>query len=236
MKNVIVNADDFGLSESVNEAIKVCFQRGYINRTTAMVNMPAYTECYKIAQSNGFEDKVGLHLNLDEGSPLTDRIKANSHFCKNGVFIKGWYTKPLYKFYLSRNDRECLKEEICAQMKKYRRSGFKLNHLDFHHFVHTSSLVVISIICKLAKEYGFESMRTVARSDKEGILKKGIKKHIHRIIARLFNTTSNFAPYSKYPIDIKDIEYMAHPDVIEGEVVDVLDRKTLKTRGFESLD
>ena len=38
--SVIVNADDFGISEEVNNAIKLAFERGLIQRTTLMVNMP----------------------------------------------------------------------------------------------------------------------------------------------------------------------------------------------------
>lgn len=235
MKNIIVNADDFGLSDSVNEAIKICFEMGYINRTTAMVNMPAFSECINIANANGFADRVGLHLNLDEGCPLTDKIKANHHFCKDGIFIKGWYTKPLYKFYLSKYDKECLTEEIDAQMIKFRNSGFELNHIDSHHFVHTSSIVVIDIICKLAKRNGFNSMRTVAMANNEGKIKRVIKKHIKKKIARYFNTTAKFSPYSCFPLDIDDIEYMSHPDTIEGKVVDVLNRKTMEIRDFEQV-
>ena len=37
---MVINADDFGYSESVNKAISDCFEKGLINRTTIMVNMP----------------------------------------------------------------------------------------------------------------------------------------------------------------------------------------------------
>lgn len=45
-----------------------------------------------------FLDKVGIHLVLDEGVPLTETIKRNPHFCKDGRFIKAWYAKPMRKF------------------------------------------------------------------------------------------------------------------------------------------
>ena len=40
-KKVIINADDFGYSSQVNEAVAECFRTGVINRTTIMVNMSA---------------------------------------------------------------------------------------------------------------------------------------------------------------------------------------------------
>ena len=47
---MIINADDFGYSESVNKAISDCFERGLINRTTIMVNMPHAEEATAMAK------------------------------------------------------------------------------------------------------------------------------------------------------------------------------------------
>ena len=40
MNKRIVNADDFGASPSVNQAIDYAFKNGIINKATLMVNMP----------------------------------------------------------------------------------------------------------------------------------------------------------------------------------------------------
>ena len=40
MNKRIVNADDFGASPSVNQAIDYAFKNGIINQATLMVNMP----------------------------------------------------------------------------------------------------------------------------------------------------------------------------------------------------
>ena len=228
----IINADDFGLSKSVNDAIRICFDKGYVNRTTVMTNMPAFDECYQIASTNGFLDKVGIHLVLDEGVPLTETIKRNPHFCKDGRFIKAWYAKPMRKFFICKNDRNCLEAEIEAQIKKFKDTGFTSKHIDSHHFVHTSSPIVVDIVCRIAKKYGFTSMRTIATADGENFIKRILKGFIKNKIETNFITTANFAPYKKYPLDIDDIEYMAHPDIINGDVVDVLSRKTNESRGF----
>lgn len=197
-----------------------------------MTNMPAFDECYQIASTNGFLDKVGIHLVLDEGVPLTETIKRNPHFCKDGRFIKAWYAKPMRKFFICKNDRICLEAEIEAQIKKFKDTGFISKHIDSHHFVHTSSPIVVDIVCRIAKKYGFTSMRTIAIADGENFIKRILKGFIKNKIETNFITTANFAPYKKYPLDIDDIEYMAHPDLINGDVVDVLSRKTNESRGF----
>ena len=69
---MVINADDFGYSESVNKAISDCFEKGLINRTTIMVNMPQAEAASELARTNGFFDKVGLHINLTEGKALSD--------------------------------------------------------------------------------------------------------------------------------------------------------------------
>lgn len=40
MQNLIVNADDFGRTLSINDAIDYAFKEGIINRTTIMVTHP----------------------------------------------------------------------------------------------------------------------------------------------------------------------------------------------------
>ena len=72
---IIINADDFGLSKDVNEAIDICIKKDYIQRTTLMVNMPQTLEAVKLAKDGGYLNKVGLHINLIEGIPLTPDIK-----------------------------------------------------------------------------------------------------------------------------------------------------------------
>ena len=84
---LIRNADDFGKSESVNRAIMTCFEKGFVDRTTLMVNMDAAESAVSLAKSAGFADRVGIHLNLTEGMPLTAPIRSNPLLCDaNGRF------------------------------------------------------------------------------------------------------------------------------------------------------
>ena len=46
-----------------------------------MVNMPYADEAVARAKNAGYGDKVGLHLNLTEGEPLTDSIKKYKSIC-----------------------------------------------------------------------------------------------------------------------------------------------------------
>lgn len=230
---IIINADDFGLSSSVNEAIVMCFNDNMIHRTTVMTNMPAFAEACELAELNDIKDKVGLHLVLDEGCPLTEKIKANPHICKGGQFLPGWYVSAKRKLFLSRYDKECLREEIEAQMKAYCNADFTLMHIDSHHLVHTSSPILIDMVCNLAKKYGFRSMRNVAIYEHDNLVNRIAKKYVAKRIGQGFQTTAYFAPYSQYPLPLDDVEYMSHPDIVDGAVIDYENRRTGQYREFE---
>lgn len=62
LRNIIVNADDFALSEPVNAAIISLAERGIINATSAMVLSPLWDNSAK--KLRALPIQVGLHLDL----------------------------------------------------------------------------------------------------------------------------------------------------------------------------
>src|SRR5688500_10676933 len=83
MINLIINADDFGLCSSVNQAIIDCYKAGNLTSTTFMVNMPGTSEAAELAKVNPGLG-IGLHFCLTEGKPLT---VASTLIDKNGNFL-----------------------------------------------------------------------------------------------------------------------------------------------------
>lgn len=82
----IINADDYGLTESCSKAIAEAFEKGLISSTTACANGEYIEEAFALAKEKGFLDKIGIHINLTEGKPLTEKIVNDSFFCNNGKF------------------------------------------------------------------------------------------------------------------------------------------------------
>ena len=156
---LIRNADDFGKSEAVNRAIQTCFQKGYIDRTTLMVNMPDAAQAVEIAKKEGFLDRVGIHLNLTEGMPLTQPIRSNPLLCDaNGRLHAAFRQTTKYRLYMDQLSKEQIFTELDAQLKQYEDWGLTLFHVDSHHHVHTD-LPIFSVLKKLAKKYRFSSVR-----------------------------------------------------------------------------
>lgn len=156
---VIVNADDFGFHENANQAIAKCFREGIVTNTTAMVTMPAIESGLALARRDGFVDRVGLHVNLSEGRPLTDTIKRSRIFCdEDGNFNGGIRARRLWRFWLPRSEQVGIAEEIKAQMKLFFKLGFTERHYDSHGQVGVYwPILPIALAC--AKEFGFRSTR-----------------------------------------------------------------------------
>ena len=62
-RRLIVNADDFGRSRSINTAVIRAHQQGILTAASLMVNEPAFDEAVALAKKNPALG-VGLHLTL----------------------------------------------------------------------------------------------------------------------------------------------------------------------------
>lgn len=159
MVQAIVNADDFGISREVNEAVRLSFDRGIITNTTLMVNMPFAEEAVALAKENGFAERVGLHLNLTAGIPLTSKIRSFSNFCdSDGRFNAGFHLVTSKRLHIDREESAAVGEEIEAQMRRYLAFGLPEKHIDSHHHAHTD-MSVFRELGPLLHKYSFRSVR-----------------------------------------------------------------------------
>ncbi len=156
---IIVNADDFGISPGVNEAIREAFAGKLIDRTTLMVNMPYAKEAMEIARSEGFDGKVGIHLNLTAGRPLTQSMASDRIMCDDsGEFTADFARNLKTRFFLPAKTRVNIERELRAQLDGYRDLGGTLWHVDSHHHVHTDPSVW-RILKKVLRDYPVTSVR-----------------------------------------------------------------------------
>lgn len=156
---VIVNADDFGYHTNANRAIAECFTKGVVTNATAMVTMPDFGQGLALAQSQGFADRIGLHINLSVGIPLTDGIKRSRLFCdEEGVFNNAIRQNRFYRFWLPSNLKSLIADEIRAQMRLFIKYGLTQRHYDSHGQVGVY-WPILPIVLECAKEFGFRSTR-----------------------------------------------------------------------------
>jgi predicted glycoside hydrolase/deacetylase ChbG (UPF0249 family) len=84
-KKLIVNADDFGLTEKVNQAIINGHLKGIITSTSLLANGRAFDSAVDLAKRSTSLG-VGVHLNLTEGAPFSAALNLHGLVSPGGSF------------------------------------------------------------------------------------------------------------------------------------------------------
>ena len=125
MRRLIVNADDFGMTEGVSRGILTAHRRGIVTSTTMLVNGGVDRSLVAEALDAGLG--LGLHVNFTLGAPLT---RGRSLVGPDGRFVRD----P--KRAAARADAREAEREVDAQVEKFMALARRApTHLDSHHHV-----------------------------------------------------------------------------------------------------
>lgn len=145
IKKLIVNADDYGLTEGVTLGILHSHADGIVTSTTCMMNMPFAKFGLELAKDYP-KFGIGIHFVLTAGRPLVDGAKSFTDEDGNFIHVSK-YEEGI------KTDKEELYREWKAQMELYiEYAGHKPTHIDSHHHVHLMKEHV-EVAIQLAKEY-----------------------------------------------------------------------------------
>ncbi|MBE0429275.1 MAG: ChbG/HpnK family deacetylase [Thermoleophilia bacterium] len=132
MRRLIVNADDFGLTQGVNRGIIDCCRAGAVSSATLMVTARAAAAAALAADSRHLG--VGLHLNLTSGNPALDLGRIPSLVDNAGKLIGA--RKMIFRLIAGLARRSEIEAEIEAQINLCRALGVEPTHVDTHHHLH----------------------------------------------------------------------------------------------------
>ena len=155
-RRLIVNADDFGLSHSINEAVVRAHGGGILTTASLMVNEQGFDEAVKLAKENP-QLGVGLHLTLLMGHSALPPEKIPGLVNPRGEFS----ARPVatgFRYFFQRDLCEQLRAEIHAQFEKFRTTGLPLDHVNGHLHLHLHP-VVFQILMEGAVQSGIQRMR-----------------------------------------------------------------------------
>lgn len=157
MKKLIINADDFGLHEEINNGILSCFKEGCLTSTSLMCGAPAFENAVKIIKANP-RLGVGAHLTLVGGvAPVLPINEVATLVDENGLFFTD-YTVFIKKFYLGQVNKSEIKKELHAQLQKATSRGINFTHVDSHQHLHVLPGIV-QIIIELCQEFNITAVR-----------------------------------------------------------------------------
>jgi predicted glycoside hydrolase/deacetylase ChbG (UPF0249 family) len=156
MKQLIVNADDFGLTENVNKGILDAHREGIVTSTTLLANGLAF-EGAAAAGKRFPRLGIGVHLNLTEGMPVADASHIRTLVDRGGRLhltpARLW--AGIATGQVSLSDIEF---ELRAQIKKVILAGIRPAHFDGHKHVHVLP-PVSEVVLRLAREFRVPAVR-----------------------------------------------------------------------------
>jgi len=155
-RRLIVNADDFGRSSSINQAVLRAHRQGILTTASLMVNEPACAEAVALARENPGLG-VGLHLTLLCGrsalpaKALPGLVNARQEFRTNPAGAG-------FRYFFFPSLREQLRAEILAQFEKFSATGLTLDHVNGHLHLHLHP-TIFGILMEEAVRLGIRRLR-----------------------------------------------------------------------------
>ncbi|MGB8352451.1 MAG: ChbG/HpnK family deacetylase [Chthoniobacteraceae bacterium] len=166
-REVIFNADDFGLCKSINAGVVRSHEQGVVKSASIMVTGEAFGDAADYALENKTLD-IGLHLALCDGRPvcspgeIPSLVRSDGRFCADHkAFVKRYFTGGI--------DLGEVEKEFRAQLKKAQDAGLQISHIDSHQHLHALP-GILKIVIRLAKEHGIAAIRYPDERDASIIL------------------------------------------------------------------
>nr|WP_321984439.1 hopanoid biosynthesis-associated protein HpnK [uncultured Lichenicoccus sp.] len=155
-RQLIVSADDFGLSEEVNEGIEHAHREGVLSTTSLMVTGAAAADA--VARARRLPGlRVGLHLVVIEGLAALppDRIallaNADRSFGRDQLALG-------IRYFFRPAARRQLALEIAAQFSAFAATGLRLDHANAHKHMHLHPTVGDLLIAE-GRRHGLPAIR-----------------------------------------------------------------------------
>ena len=140
VRRLIVNADDFGLTDGINRAVRDLHRLGALTSTTLMATAPRFLEAVEISRQQKHLG-IGCHVVLVDGTSVanpaaiptlldssSDRGESPRFRTTLGEFVRD--------LYLGRIASSHIEQEAIAQIQRLQQAGIAVTHVDTHKHTH----------------------------------------------------------------------------------------------------
>jgi chitin disaccharide deacetylase len=159
LRTVTFSADDFGLTEAVNEGIEKAHRDGILQAASLMVAAPAAADAVRRARAMP-SLKVGLHLVVIEGPSVLPPAAIPDLVDPAGRFPSDQLWLGINYFFRPRVRRQ-LEAEIRAQFAAFAATALPLDHADAHKHMHLHPTVG-AMMLRVGRQYGLRRIRVPA--------------------------------------------------------------------------
>ncbi|MBI2570005.1 MAG: ChbG/HpnK family deacetylase [Candidatus Schekmanbacteria bacterium] len=150
VRRVIINADDFGMAEAVNDGVREALGAGTISSVSCMTNMPGWPQAAALLRQRP-QIAAGVHLVCNEGRPVLPPDRVAPLVDSGGRFLPD---RVLFRR-LSSDLERALVAELRAQIERFiADTGNRPTHLDNHCAISYARPAAFRATIRLAAEYG----------------------------------------------------------------------------------
>ena len=156
MIQLILNADDFGRSSFINEAVMKAHRQGVLTSASLMVSGEAVDEAVELSKQVP-NLAMGLHLVLIGGRAVLPPRDIPDLVDQNGFFSKQPVSAGL-RYFLSPKVQKQLALEMDAQFDRFSKFNLKLTHVNGHVHMHLHP-TIFKLMLTLADQYNVKGIR-----------------------------------------------------------------------------
>jgi hopanoid biosynthesis associated protein HpnK len=153
---IILNADDFGRSTAINEAVKRAYEEGVLTSASLMVTGEAVEGAVELAHEMP-DLAVGLHVVLVDGLAVLS-AKEIPHLVDDHGRFPTDIVRMGVRYGFGRAAQGEMARELEAQFERFAATGLPLSHVDSHHHLHMHPTIFARLV-PLAEHYGAKGIR-----------------------------------------------------------------------------
>ncbi|MGH9149122.1 MAG: ChbG/HpnK family deacetylase, partial [Acidimicrobiales bacterium] len=156
-RRLVVNADDYGLTEAVSRGILRAHRDGVVTSTSVLAVAPGFARSGPWL-ADAPDLGVGVHLAaVGEDPPLLSAAEIPSLLDRRGRFPVSWRAF-LWRVAAGAVDPDDVAREFAAQIERVQALGVPLTHLDTHQHLHLWPSVG-AVVVDLAGRHGIGAVR-----------------------------------------------------------------------------
>jgi predicted glycoside hydrolase/deacetylase ChbG (UPF0249 family) len=236
---LIVNADDFGMCNSVNQAIIGTLKRGIVRSTTLMVPCPWSLQAMDFLADHP-EVHFGVHLTVISEwvhyrwGPVTSKDQVSSLIDTAGYF----YSFEQMPEFLAQVRLDQLEMEFRAQIEVVLKAGLKPTHLDWHALRIGTRYDIQEMMLSLAKEYGL-ALRAFGRNWIEKVQSQGLPCNDYDFLdSYMLDPDTKAARFGEllHHLPVGLSEWAVHPGLDNSELLAIEpDGRHIRQRDYDFL-
>jgi predicted glycoside hydrolase/deacetylase ChbG (UPF0249 family) len=157
MPQLILNADDFGLTPGINRAIAELHRAGALTSATLMANGPAFADAISIARANPILG-IGCHIVLTDGTPISPPATIPTLLGPDRKNFRPSLASFFAAALTGKVAHTDIEREARAQIKRLQDNGIAVTHLDTHKHTHILPGVARPLLA-VAEHLGIPAIR-----------------------------------------------------------------------------